>query len=329
VIQQAPPPPPRGRWLTRLLFLALVISVIANFSMLGAYHSYFADATSPMERFHSGDWTTREKIALVKVDGMIMPPYTNRILKAIEKAREDDNVKGVVLVVDSPGGVVADSHQIYHELRKLGRKKPIAVAMGRLAASGGYYVAMGAGAEGRIFAEPTTWTGSIGVILPHFDLSGLAEKVGVSSDSLTTGEFKDTLNPLRKMTDREKELWKVILDDSYQRFLGVIDENRENLDLEAVKKLATGQVYTADQAVKNGLVDEIGYLDDAVAYMKKRTGLAGARVVTYESPPTLMDLLLESSQAHQPDAQWRALLDATVPRALYLCSWLPALATPH
>ncbi len=325
VIQQAPPPRPRGRWLSRLVFAALMISIFFNFSLMGRYQSYFSEVADPLEKFHSGDKLSTTKIAIVKVEGTIMGPSTKRILRAIKQAREDDTVEGVVLLVDSPGGLVADSHQIYNELLKLSHKKMIAVAMTRLAASGGYYVAMGAGPKGRIFAEPTTWTGSIGVILPHFDLSGLAEKVGISSDSLTTGEFKDTLNPLRKMTDREKQLWSEILDDSYQRFVTIIDESRENLDRDAVKKLATGQIYTADQAVKNGLVDEIGYLEDAINYLETKLNLSGARVISYEAPPTLWDALSQGSESKSPEAQWRSLIEATVPRAMYLCSWLPML----
>ena len=104
----------------------------------------------------------------------------------------------------------------------------------------------------------------------------------------------------------------------------VIDDNRDTLDYDGVKKLATGQVYTADQAVKNGLVDEIGYLDDAISYLEKSLGIT-AHVVTYDSPPTLFDLFAESSAAQNPENQWKAILNASVPQALYLCSWLPAL----
>src|SRR3990172_332882 len=127
------------------------------------------------------------------------------------------------------------------------------------------------------------------------------------------------------LNDADKKVWSAILDDAFQRFLSVIDENRENLDRDSVKKLATGQVYTAEQALKNGLVDEIGYLDDAVAHLQNRLGLSAARVVTYESPPTLFDLLTEASESRNPQAQWRTLVEAAVPRAMYLCSWLPVL----
>src|SRR5207248_4028218 len=106
----------------------------------------------------------------------------------IKKAKEDANVKGVLLAVDSPGGTVTDSHKIYHQLKELSEKKPVFVSMGSLAASGGYFVAMGAGTQAKIYAEPTTWTGSIGVIIPHYEVTELAEKAGIKALPLKTGE---------------------------------------------------------------------------------------------------------------------------------------------
>jgi protease-4 len=103
-----------------------------------------------------------------------MTPFSDRVIKTIKKVRDDKDVKGVLLAVDSPGGTVTNSHQIYHELKKLAEQKPVVVSMGSLAASGGYFVAMGAGPKGKIFAEPTTWTGSIGVIIPHYEVTEVA-----------------------------------------------------------------------------------------------------------------------------------------------------------
>ena len=254
-----------------------------------------------------------------------MPPFTKRVLKAIEQVEKDDAVKGVVLVIDSPGGLVADSHQIYHRLQQL--TKPIFVAMKRMAASGGYYIAMGAGEEATIFAEPTTWTGSIGVIIPRFDFSAFVEKYGVKSDPLKTGPFKDALNPFREMEDSERAVWGEILDESFDRFLNVIAENRSDLDYEAIKLLATGQIYTANQAQKNGMIDEIGYEDEAIEALKKKLGLTEALVVSYESEPGLLELLSGVAKAKQPANQWRLALEATVPQPMYLGSWAPAMSS--
>ncbi|MCL4108193.1 UNVERIFIED_CONTAM: hypothetical protein GTU68_066116 [Idotea baltica] len=199
--------------------------------------------------------------------------------------------------------------------------------MKRMAASGGYYVAMGAGPESRIFAEPTTWTGSIGVIIPRYNAAGLASKFGVKTDSLKTGEFKDSLNPFRDLTKREQDLWATILDDSFGRFVGVIATNRPSLDDASVRALATGQIYTANQALENGLVDEIGFPDAAMDALQQKLGLNAVRVVTYHSQPSLIEMALGFSEA-TPRPQQSAvqtLLDASVPRAMYYCSWAPII----
>lgn len=316
-----------GRWVIRLLMIGLVVSLVANFGMYSQYKSYFTASQAPAEKFHSGDKQADDKIAVIRVRGTIMPPFTSRILKSIEKAGKDDAVKGVLLAVDSPGGLVADSHQIYHALQKLRneKKKPIYVAMQRMAASGGYYIAMGAGESAPIYVEPTTWTGSIGVIIPRFDVSELAADWKIESVPLKTGPFKDALSPFRELSEEEKAVWDEILDDAFTRFVGVIAENRKSLDEEAVKKLATGQIYTANQALENGLVDKVGYVDDAVNDMKQELGLKLARVVTYQHSQSLADLLMGSVEAEQPATKWSALLDTTVPRAMYFCSWAPGV----
>jgi protease-4 len=305
-------------------------SLMANFAMYAAYKDYFSATEGPSEKYHSGDRVATDRLAIIRVSGTIMPPFTRRIIHSIEKAREDKDVKGVLLEVNSPGGLVADSHQIYHQLKKLSAEKPVFVSMGSLAASGGYYISMGAGPQSRIFAEPTTWTGSIGVIIPHYDVSGLADKVGIKSLPLKTGEFKDALSPFRELTDRERALWEDILNQSFDQFLEVIDENRDNLTLAQVRELATGQIYTARDAKAKGLIDEIGFDDDALKALKTKAGLEKARVVTYEHPVPLLDALLGSSKTPDIAGQLQALLEAAVPRAMYFCSWgpLPPLTQP-
>jgi protease-4 len=326
VVQQAP----RRRWRTWLLLLVLLISVAFNLILYNAYHTYLGVGEGVNERFYSGKLTALDKIALISVEGTISPPFTGHILKAIEQAAADDHVKGVVLVVDSPGGLVADSHEIYHELRKLDqeRHKPIYVSMRRLAASGGYYVSMGAGPDGVLFAEPTTWAGSIGVIIPHYDISGLADKLGVKEDSPKTGRFKDTLTIFRPVSQAEKELWKPILDDSLDRFVQVIAESRKGLDVKQIHELATGQIFTSNQAKEKKLIDKIGYLDDAIEALKTKLQLRDVRVVKYESSQTLLETILTSrTSAPPPQSTLNALLEAASPRAYYLFSSVPGLAT--
>jgi protease-4 len=313
-------------WTIRFLLAALVMSAVCNVSMFAAFQEYFVSAESPQERFHSGEQFASDKIAVLTVDGTIMPPFTERLLKQIEHVAKDDSVKGVLLVVDSPGGLVADSHEIFHRLKELtdNKKKPIFVQMKRMAASGGYYISMGAGPQGRIFAEPTTWTGSIGVIIPHYDVSKLADKFGVASEPLKTGEFKDALSPFRALTDNERKLWERILDQSFQKFIKVIDDNRDGLDADAVKALATGQIYTADDAIENKLVDEIGYEEDSLKALQAKLGLSSVRVIKYHTQTTLLEQLI-GMQAKPTVDPWKVVMEASVPRAMYLCSWWPAL----
>ena len=309
-----------------LLTTLLISSLMANLTMYVRYKDYFASDTGPDEKFHSGDRRSTDKLAIIRISGTIMPPFADRVVAAIKKAREDDSVKGVLLAVDSPGGTVTHSHLIYHRLKELADKKPIFVSMGSLAASGGYFVAMGAGSKGKIFAEPTTWTGSIGVIIPHYEVTDLAEKVGFKALPLKTGEFKDSLSPFRALTDRDKALWANILDQSFDLFVDVIDENRDTLNREQVKELATGQIYTAQDAKKNGMIDEIGFEEEAIEALKKTLSLSKARIVEYQHPYGALDLLLSSAKSNDASAQWRAIMELTVPRAMYYCSWgMPAL----
>jgi protease-4 len=312
--------------LMRIVFGALVISVLTNFFLLET--SEMTEGTTN-ENFVSGDESADDKIAIIPIVGMIMPPFTERVLGMIEAASEDDDVKGVILSIDSPGGLVTDSHQMYHRLKQLAAKKPIYVSMKRMCASGGVYAAMGAGESGKIFAEPTTWTGSIGVIIPRYDFTGLGEKFGVASDSLTTGEFKDSLNPLKPVTDREREVWGEILEESFARFVKIVAEGRKGLDEETVRtKLATGQIFTADQAVANGLIDDIKFEDEVIETLQKDLALAKVRVIKYDYTPTTLELLLGSAQARQPENPLKTMFDNNVPRAMYYFGWGPSLGQP-
>ncbi len=313
-----------ARLMSWLFATLLMGSLLVNLALFSIHSDALSDQSSATETYHSGDRDATTKIALIQISGTIMPPYTERILQNIKHAKDDDHVKGVLLVVDSPGGLVSDSHQIYHRLTELREKKPIVVSMQSLAASGGYYVAMGVGPHGKIYAEPTTWTGSIGVIIPRYNVSELANHWGVKSEPLKTGKFKDALSPFREMSPDEEALWKDIMNQAFDQFLQVIDDNRAPLDRPAVEKLATGQIYTAKDAKQNGLIDEIGYEEDAIAELKKAAGLQTAKVVTYHHLG-LFDLLSGSVQAPDTSAAFRAVLDAAVPKAMYFFGWGPAL----
>ncbi|MFV0442220.1 MAG: signal peptide peptidase SppA [Planctomycetaceae bacterium] len=322
--------PARGSWWTRLLLVLLLISVILNGTQLASYRDYQRGASPPYESFDSGTMSSPDKIALLEVEGVIMPPYTDRILKEIERIAEDDQVRGVVLAIDSPGGLVADSHRIYKQLVKLRDKKPMIVSMGRIAASGGYYIAMGAGPESKILAEEVTWTGSIGVIIPRYDLSELAAKVGLQSDALKTGPLKDSLDPFRPLSDDERKVWDTIIEESLAEFIHVIDDGRATLTEAEIRKVATGQVFTASQAKSLKLVDDIGDQDDAIELLKQQLNLTEARIVRYERPQSLAESLLGIQALEVPQSldPLGRLLEAGVPRAMYLFGWQTGLSSP-
>ena len=225
-----------------------------------------------------------------------MGDTVDHAIRQLKQARDDPSVKAIVLRVDSPGGTVTGSDRIWREVSLLARgrdrkatdRKPVVVSMGGIAASGGYYVAAPAD---RIYAEPTTMTGSIGVILEVPQISELLEKVGVEFTTITTGDFKDMGSMFRPMKDSEKARWKQVIDASYQRFVRIVAEGRK-LPLSSTLALANGKVYTTQEALDLKLIDQIGYLDDAIQDAQRRAKLADYRVVRYSRPVSLETLLM-------------------------------------
>ena len=341
-----PPPAPRriileqpmGEMRKLFLSLALValgISLMFNLTLFGAYHSYFQTEPGIEEKFKSGSQTATDKIAVIKLKGLITEG-DGFVKKQIDRIAKDENVKAIVLRVESPGGTVAGSDYIYHHLQKLriDRKIPLVVSMGGLAASGGYYVSMAADGERTIYAEPATWTGSIGVIIPHYDISNLLKKYDVKDDSIASGPLKEMLSPTRDLSDdpklrtREREAARELVNESFDRFKELVAAGRPKLknDPELMTKATTGQIFSAKQALQLGLIDEIGYLDDAIARAAEiaKLDLKDVRVVEYRQPKNLLSEALGGSSS-ESTSHLSMVLDMTAPRAYYLCTWLPAV----
>ena len=214
-------------------------------------------------------------------DGLVSQPNMLATFREeLTRAAKDEKVKAVVVRINSPGGTVTASDILYHELRefKLKKKVPVIASMMDVAASGGYYLAMAADS---ILVHPSTVTGSIGVIMLTVNARGLLEKVGVEANAITSGPRKDMGSPFRVMTPEERGIFQSVIDSFYHRFLAVVQEGRPLLTPDQIKKLADGRIYSGDQAKAAGLIDEIGYLDDALELAKKKAGLTEARVVTY------------------------------------------------
>lgn len=237
----------------------------------------------------------RDKILLVDISGVISSKeqgrglfgerasMVSRVREELEKASKDEKVRGVILRLNTPGGTITASDIIYQEIKRFKRERnlPVVACMMELATSGGYYVST---AADTIVAHPTTVTGSLGAIAIKFNAEGLMEKIGIEDETIMAGDKKDLFSPLRPLTEEERVIIQDMLNEFHQRFISLIAENRKTLSLEQVKPLADGRVYTADQALKNGLVDEIGYLEDVIEMVKGKAGLEKAKVVMYHRP---------------------------------------------
>jgi protease-4 len=313
-----------------LLLLGLGVSVMLNVGLLLGGAGFDA-GRKVREKFFSHQRYASDKVAILSVEGMILDEDDGFVKRQIDQAAEDDDVKAVVLRVNSPGGTVTGSDYLYHHLKQMREERqiPVVVSMGGVAASGGYYVSMAVGdTPDCIFAEPTTWTGSIGVIIPHYDLSSLLQEWGVEDDSIASHPLKDMGSFTKPMTEEEREIYQTLVDETFERFKAIVRSGRPQLREEPkiLDDLATGQVYTAEQALKHGLVDKIGFLEAAVARAIELANLdeENVRVVKYKREPTLADVLM-GAKASRPGFELAELLDLTVPRAYYLWSRTPPL----
>jgi protease-4 len=214
-----------------------------------------------------------DKVALIRVEGAIID--SKDTVDQIKDFVKDPSTKAIVLRIDSPGGAVAPSQEIYEEVRKAMAKKKIVVSMGSVAASGGYYIASPAS---RIFANPGTLTGSIGVIMEIPNFEGLMNKLGIKTEVVKAGRHKDIASIFRGMKKEDREILQGVLDNVHDQFITAVAEGRKMLR-EDVKKIADGRVFTGEQALKAGLVDELGDLDDAVKAAGKLSGIKGEPVV--------------------------------------------------
>jgi protease IV len=214
------------------------------------------------------------RIGIVEAKGVIGDGQgvdADKIIKLLKKYEKDDEIRAVVLRVDSPGGSVAPSQEIYDAVKRIKAKKKVVVSMGNLAASGGYYISAPAD---KIYAEPGTLTGSIGVIFQHFNVRGLLEFAKVDETTLKSGKYKDTLSPFRPIQDTDREEIQGISDDVYGQFVKAVAEGR-NLPEAKVREIAEGRIYTGRRAKELKLVDELGGMDDAMAAAWALAGQSG------------------------------------------------------
>ena len=243
----------------------------------------------------------RSAVAIVRVEGVIASgsdggglamsnvATSERVIQDLRRAARDPAVRAIVLRINSPGGGVVASDEIHQAVLEV--DKPVVASMGEVAASGGYYIAAPAD---RIVANPATLTGSIGVISMVPNVEELLNKIGVEMIVIKSGKLKDELSSYREITEEEKQLWQAVIDEAYEQFVGVVAEGR-GMEVDEVRALADGRVYTGRQAKELGLVDELGNLPDAIDLAADLGGIAGKpRIIEYRRPPSLLELLLSS-----------------------------------
>jgi len=269
------PRPKRRPVRTALTIVALIGIGFIALSLLGNFLS-------------EGGWIGGDKVAVIRIEGVILD--SRETIEELRHYRDNPSVKAIVLRIDSPGGAVVPSQEIFAEVRKTRAegKIKLVTSMGNVAASGGYYIAA---ATDRIVANPGTLTGSIGVIMELANVKGLLEKVGVQSVVIKSGRHKDMASPLRAMTPEDRALLQTVLDDVHAQFIDAVATGR-SLQLEQVKTLADGRIFTGKQAQTVNLVDELGDLHDAIQLAARLVGISGEpRVIETHKRFSWRDLL--------------------------------------
>jgi len=259
-----------GKWFLVILgFLALLVVGIALL--------FYALLSSPTERTEVVAGGSGERIAIVELEGEIIS--TDALVRQLKKHRESRSIKAIVMRVNSPGGGVVPSQELYEEVRKTRNSgKPVVVSMGSLAASGGYYVSCGGS---RIVANPGTLTGSIGVISEFLQLQDALGKLGVGVKTIKSGALKDAGSPVRKMTEADQRYFQELMDDVYEQFVHVVERERR-LSHEKVISLADGRVFTGEKAVELGLADTLGTYEDAIRIAAQLAGIKGEPTIVRE-----------------------------------------------
>jgi len=311
-------PPPREHGFARAIFVTLAttifsISILANIYFFLIRGIFSTSGPTEITLREGGS----DKVSIVPIHGVINDGMVAQVKEWIKKIEKDRDVKAIVLDVDSPGGTITASDEIYHRFEELkkSRNLTIVASMGGVGASGAYYISC---AADEIFAQRTTLTGSIGVVRPNYNFSELAQKWGVRDTSQTSppNGYKQAGSPLRPETERDKAYWQALIDQAYAQFVSIVKNARKGRLTGDETQLFDGRVFTAPDAQKSGLVDQIGYLDDATDWVSKHAGLSNPTVVKFQRRATWMDLLLSKADDAPPAARGNVNLNITIDSSL-------------
>lgn len=333
---------PISFWLAIIFGIFLGASVVINFILLFALVAEFtpisiSESKSKLfeEKFINGDANAPDKILVIPVNGVIMSGendssfWSNKtdpvqyIINTLKHAESDSSIKVIILAVNSPGGGITACDQIHTALRRFKKNHPNIVLMSCMkdvAASGGYYISA---ATDHIFAYHTTITGSIGVISTILNLEGLFNNIGLQMETIKSADKKDIGSAFRQMTDEEREILQNIINEMYQRFINVVVGGRPKLTREEILTLADGRIYTGEQALKNGLVDELGNEDDVYESAKKLAKISNAKIIEYKKRWGFWEIFETASQKFQPAESLESsiknlILGRNTPQLLYL-----------
>jgi protease-4 len=289
---------------------ALILSLLVLCGCAGINVSLLPE-TKPLEE-QVLEGAGKPKILFIDIDGLISfkeetesqlvkrPSKVAFFREALLKAEEDSDIVGVIVRINSPGGSVAASDTIYHEIMSFRQKRniPVYAFITELGASGGYYIAS---AAERIIASPTAIIGSIGVIAIKINIEGLLSKIGVSDETYKSGPKKDFWLPFHPSTPEEKKMLQDIIDKLYARFVDVVYLSRQKLlTVQEVRALADGRILTAGDALKAKLIDQVAYLDETVDAMKQALNIEHARVITYIRPKTFKSNIYSETRLQGP-----------------------------
>jgi protease-4 len=261
-------------WPLVILLLGLAVIGSCHYSALN-----FAESLNESFNQSPSAGSNQSSVGVVTLEGEIISSFGT--IKALKRFEEDNNIIAVILRLDTPGGAVVPCQEIVEVMRTM--SKPIVVSMGSVAASGGLYLAV---AGDHIFANPGTFTGSIGVILETIELTGAMEKLGVKAEAITSGKFKDTGSPFRTMRAEEKELLQRVVLQVYEQFVAEVIKGRPNLTENQVRLLADGRIFSGEEALRLGLVDGLGGMDQA---LDKAVTLATGSFDSDNPPPMVYD----------------------------------------